>query len=134
MGEINFTIAENWQLIHESHIEQINGERIPPIYIPIIFQTPYFKVFVQPPTDPRAINWFKGGWFKLYSGNASQFGGSQNSAAISFYSVLLGEWRILNFPLVNSNQFFIEYQCPFWFPSSDFYIYQYQPIDDNLIP
>ena len=133
MGNIDFTIQANWQLINESHLLSNTDNKILPIYIPIPLLSAYFKVFVPPPNDPKAVNWFRGGWFKLYSGNASVFGGSPGSAAINFYSVLLGEWKILHFPLINSRQFFLEYQCPYWFSSVDVYVYQYM-LEDDIIP
>lgn len=132
---VDFSELSNWQEIYFARVEAItiNGKtRVQPLLVQIPFASPYFRIFVEPPNDPRSVNWFRGGWFKLFSGNVTQFGGFIPSA-IDFKSVLLGEWKILEFPLVNSTQFFIRYEAPPWFPHVRVLIQQYQESGDILL-
>ena len=131
---VDFSELANWQEIYYARVDAvtINGKtRIQPLLIQIPFASPYFRVFVEPPNDPRAVNWFRAGWFKLFSGNITQLGSAVPSA-IAIRSALLGEWKILEFDLINSTQFFIRYEAPPWFPHVRLLIQQYQESGDVL--
>ena len=99
--------------------------------IQIPFSSPYFRVKVDRPTIPaRAIYWYRAGWLKLVSGDIA--GDVLLDTVVDIKPLEIEEWRILEFPLNNSPEFYLRFDTPPWFPHVRLLIQQYQESGDIL--